>query len=46
MDEQHYKTTFVLEFISFLNTLYGQVSGNNSEVDIELSIFVSWIATI
>ena len=30
-----------LEFLSFLYTLYGQVSGNNSEVDIELSIFVS-----
>ena len=28
-----------LEFLSFLYTLYGQVSGNNSEVDIELSIF-------
>ena len=30
-----------LEFLSFLYTLYGQVSGINSEVDIELSIFVS-----
>ena len=26
--------------------LYGHVSGNNSEVAVELSIFVSWIATI
>ena len=33
-------------FLSFLNMLYGHVSGNNSEVAIELSIFVSWIATI
>ena len=32
--------------LSFLYTLYGQDSGNNSEVDMELSIFVSWIATI
>ena len=35
-----------LEFLSFLYTLNGQDSGNNSEVDIELSIFVSWLATI
>ena len=27
-----------LEFLSFLYTLYGQVSGNNSEVDIELHL--------
>ena len=31
-------------FLSFLYTLYGQVSGNNSEVAIELLIFVSWMA--
>ena len=31
------------EFLSFLYTMYGNVSGNNSSVDIELSIFVSWI---
>ena len=33
-------------FLSFQNMLYGHVSGNNSEVAIELSIFVSWIATV
>ena len=33
-------------FLSFLNMLYGHVSGNNSKVAIGLSIFVSWIATI
>ena len=33
-------------FLSFLYTLYGQDSGNNSEVAMELSIFVSWIATM
>ena len=32
-------------FLSFLYTLYGQVSGKSSEVAIELSILVSWIAT-
>ena len=32
-------------FLSFLNTLYGQVSGKSPEVAIELSILVSWIAT-
>ena len=32
--------------LSFLYTLYGQDSGKNSEVDMELSIFVSLIATI
>ena len=32
-------------FLSFLNTLYGQVSGKSSEVAIKLSILVSWIAT-
>ena len=32
--------------LAFLYTLYGQDSGNNSEVDMELSIFVSRIATI
>ena len=30
-----------LRFLSVLYTLYGKVSGNNSAVDIELSIFVS-----
>ena len=33
-------------FLSFLNMLYGHVSGNNYEVAFELLIFVSWIATI
>ena len=33
-------------FLSFLYTLYGQDSGNNSEVAIELSMFVSRIATM
>ena len=33
-------------FLLFLYVLYGHVSGNNSEVAIELSIFASWIATI
>ena len=28
--------------LSFLYTLYGQDSGNNSEVDMELSIFVRY----
>ena len=28
-----------LEFLSFMYTLYGQVSGNNSEVVIELLFF-------
>ena len=32
-------------FLSFLYTLYGQLSGKRSEVAIELSILVSWIAT-
>ena len=32
-------------FLSFLYTLYGQVSGKSSEVAIELSILVSWLAT-
>ena len=32
-------------FLSFLYTLYGQVSGKSSEVATELSILVSWIAT-
>ena len=32
-------------FLSFLYTLYGQVSGKSSEVAIELYILVSWIAT-
>ena len=32
-------------FLSFLYTLYGQVSGKSSEVAKELSILVSWIAT-
>ena len=32
-------------FLSFLYTLYGQVSGKSSEVAIELSILISWIAT-
>ena len=32
-------------FLSFLYTLYWQVSGKSSEVAIELSILVSWIAT-
>ena len=32
-------------FLSFLYTLYGQVSGKSSEFAIELSILVSWIAT-
>ena len=32
-------------FLSFLYTLYGQVSGKSSEVAIELLILVSWIAT-
>ena len=32
-------------FLSFLYTLYIQISGNSSEVVIVLSIFVSWIAT-
>ena len=32
-------------FLSFLYTLYGQVSGMSSEVAIELSILVSWIGT-
>ena len=32
-------------FLSFLYTLYGQVSGKSSEVAIELPILVSWIAT-
>ena len=32
-------------FLSFLYILYGQVSGKSSEVAIELSILVSWIAT-
>ena len=32
-------------FLPFLYTLYGQVSGKSSEVAIELSILVSWIAT-
>ena len=32
-------------FLSFLYTLYGQVSGKSCEVAIELSILVSWIAT-
>ena len=41
MDEQHYTTTLRVPILSVLYTLYGQVSGNNSEVDIELSIFVS-----
>ena len=35
-----------LIFLSFLYTLYGQVSGKSSEVAIELSIVVSLIATI
>ena len=29
-----------LRFLYFLYTIYGKASGNNSEVDIELSIFV------
>ena len=32
-------------FLSFLYTLYGQVSGKSSKVAIELSILVFWIAT-
>ena len=32
-------------FLSFLYTLYGQVSGKSSEIATELSILVSWIAT-
>ena len=32
-------------FLPFLYTLYGQVSGKSSEVAIELSSLVSWIAT-
>ena len=32
-------------FLSFLYTLYEQVSGKSSEIAIELSILVSWIAT-
>ena len=32
---------YVSSVLSFLYTLYGQDSGNNSEVDMELSIFVS-----
>ena len=32
-------------FLTFLYTLYGHVSGKSSEVAIELSILVSWIAT-
>ena len=32
-------------FLSFLYTLYGQVSGKSSEVAMELPILVSWIAT-
>ena len=33
-------------FLSFLYTLYGEDSGNKSEVAMELSIFVSWLAKI
>ena len=44
MDEEHHSTTMKVSVL--LNMLYGHVSGNNSEVAIELSIFVSWIATI
>ena len=44
MDEQHDPAPPWI-FLSFLYTLYGQVSGKSSEVAIELSILVSWIAT-
>ena len=43
MDEQH--DPAIMDFLSFLYTLYGQVSGKSSEVATELSILVSWIAT-
>ena len=33
-------------FLSFLYTVHGQDCGNNSEGAMELSIFVSWIATM
>ena len=42
-DQDQYSLLVI--FLSFLYTLYGQVSGKSSEVAIELSILVSWIAT-